>query len=348
MLAMAPRRRLAGVPGCLPGSAILAVSIVFAMVLAGAAGRARAEPVKLRFAQAYSALQSVFALPLLVAERQGFFVREGLAFSMLPVTGGGTDLVKALHNDTADIAHVAMPFLIQAALDGSDAVAIAAEFNNPIYSLLAKPEIETFADLRGRLIGVAAETGSITLSIRRLLRQHGLQREDFRSVFVDGTPARLTCLTVGDCDAVILGQPQDFTAVRRGFRLLGLSTDAVPAYVYTVSAVRRSWAAANKEALVRYVRALAGALAFIRDRAQREVIVRTLVDTTGLSEASARATLELYFEPDRGVLPIAGEIDIAGVEEVISLMAEGGVLKAPLPKPGQFVDLQYLNAAGIR
>lgn len=306
------------------------------------------EPVRLRFAQAFSALQSVFALPLLVAERQGFFVREGLEFSMVPVTGGGVELVAPLHDGRADISHVALPFLIQAALKGSDAVAIAAEFNNPVYTLVARPEIETYADLKGKLIGVAAETGSITLSIRKLLGMKGLKRDDFRTVFVDGTPSRLSCLMAGDCDAVILGQPQDFTAIRRGYRMLGNSTEAVPEYVYTVSAVSRAWAANNKDALVRYVRALANAFRFIRDPLRREDVIRTLVDTSGLSEASARMTLELFFEPERGVLPMAGEINLEGVRQVIALMGEGGVLAAPLPKAEQFVDRQYLEAAGIQ
>ena len=67
--------------------------------------------------------------------------------------------------------------MIQAALKGSDAVAIAAEFNNPIYSLVAKPEIKSYADLKGKLLGMAAETGSITISIRKLMAMNGLQRE---------------------------------------------------------------------------------------------------------------------------------------------------------------------------
>ena len=91
-------------------------------------------------------------------------------------------------------------------------MAIAAEFNNPVYSLVAKPENKSYADLKGKLIGVAAGSGSITLSIRKLLAMNGLGREDFRTRFVDGTPERLTCLTIGDCDAVPVGQPQDFVA----------------------------------------------------------------------------------------------------------------------------------------
>lgn len=120
---------------------------------------ALSQGITLRYAQAYSALQSIFALPVFVAEREGYFVREGLNYSMLPVAGGGERLIAALHDGSADICHVATPFLIQAALKGSDAVAIAAEFNNPVYSLVAKPEIRTYADLKGKLLDVAAENG---------------------------------------------------------------------------------------------------------------------------------------------------------------------------------------------
>ena len=303
--------------------------------------------ITLRYAQAYSALQSIYALPLLVAEREGYFIREGLNFSMLPVPGGGEKLIAALHDGTADICHVATPFLIQAVLKGSDAVAIAAEFNNPVYSLVAKPENKSYADLKGKLIGVAAENGSITISIRKLLALNGLRRQDFRTRFVDGTPARLTCLTDGDCDAVPLGQPQDFVAMRRGNRLLGFSTDAVPEYLYTVTAARRTWAVANKDALVRYVRALSSAFKYIRDPANRENVVKTIVETTGFAEGNAQLTLGLYFEPDRGVLPKLGEINLKGMQQTIALMGEGGILKTPLPPAEQFVDLQYLHAAGI-
>src|SRR5262249_53323064 len=276
----------------------------------GAAGQG----ITLRYAQAYSALRSIFAVPLLVAEREGFFLREGLNFSMLPVPGGGEKLVAALHDGTAAIWHVATPFLVEAVLKGYDAVAIAAEFNNPVYSLVAKPENKTYADLKGKLLGVAAENGSITIAIRKLLALNGLGKEDFRARFVDGTPDRLACLTAGDCDAVPLGQPQDFVAMRRGYRLLGLSTDAVPEYLHTVTAERGSWAAANKDTVVRYVRALSSAFRFIRDPAKRGDVVKTIVETTGFAEANAKLTLALYFEPERGILPKLGEINLKGME----------------------------------
>jgi ABC-type nitrate/sulfonate/bicarbonate transport system substrate-binding protein len=322
--------------------------VLSTLLFFGLTWMAAAEPITLRYGQAYSALRSIFALPLLVAEREGYFAREGLNFVTVPIPGGGEKLVEALHDGTADISHVATPFLIQAALKGSDAVAIASEFNNPIYSLIAKPEIKSYADVKGKLLGMAAETGSITISIRKLLSMHGVAPTDYQSKFVDGTPERLSCLTAGDCYAVPLGQPQDFVAMRQGYRQLGISTEAVPEFVYTVTAARRSWANANQDALVRYVRALGTAFRFIRDPAKRDQVARTIVETTGFAEANARLTLSLYFEPERHVLPIAGEIDPKGLATAIAFMSDAGVLKPPLPAPERFVDLRYLQAAGVK
>jgi NitT/TauT family transport system substrate-binding protein len=176
---------------------------------------------------------------------------------------------------------------------------------------------------------------------------HGLHRRDFRTRFVDGTPDRLICVTAGDCDAVPLGQPQDFAAMRQGYRLLGLSTEAVPEFVYTVTAARRSWASRNKDTVVRYVRALAAAFDFIHNPGNRSAVIKTIMDTTGFAKANAELTLALYAEPGRRVLPRRGEIDMKGMARAISFLGEAGILKAPLPPAARFVDLQYLKAVGV-
>jgi ABC-type nitrate/sulfonate/bicarbonate transport system substrate-binding protein len=310
---------------------------------------ASAQTIPLRYGQAYSAMRSIFSLPVSVAEREGFFRREGLNFRVVvPIPGGSDKMIDALHDDTCDVTHVATPFLIRAALAGSDAVAVAAEFNNPIYSLVARPEIKTYGDLKGKLLGLADEAGTITISTRKLLSLHGLRDGDFRVKTIEGTPARLTCLRRGECVAVPLGQPQDLLALHEGYRLLGLSTEAVPEFLYTVTAARRSWAEANKDAVVRYVRALASSFKFIRDPANRKAVVKTIVETTGSSEAIAAQTLALYFEPERKVLPRQGELNLNGLTQVIAFMGEAGTIKAPLPAAKQFADLQYLQAAGIQ
>jgi ABC-type nitrate/sulfonate/bicarbonate transport system substrate-binding protein len=108
------------------------------------------------------------------------------------------------------------------------------------------------------------------------------------------------------------------------------------------------WGEANKDALVRYVQGLASAFRFMRDPETRDELIKTIVDTTGSSEEIARQTVSLYFEPDRGVVPKQGELDLKGLGQVIQFMSETGNLQPPLPSPERFVDLQYLRAAGIQ
>jgi ABC-type nitrate/sulfonate/bicarbonate transport system substrate-binding protein len=308
---------------------------------------AGAEMLALRYGQAFSSAHSIFSLPVEIAQREGLFARAGLDVKVLiPIPGGSDKMIAALHDDEVDLTHVATPFLIRAALAGSDAVAVAAEFANPIYSLVAKPDIKRFEDLRGKVIGLADEAGTIAISMRKLLALHGLGHGDFGVKIIEGTPTRLNCLYRGACDAVVLGQPQDLQAIQQGYQLLGISNEAVPELLYTVTAVRRSWADAHKEAVTRYARGLAAAFAFIRDPANRAKVIKTIVETTGSPDTIAAQTLDLYFKPERGVLPRHAEIDPKGLEAVIGLMSEAGNLKPPIPAAGRFLDLQYLRAAG--
>ena len=94
--------------------------------------------------------------------------------------------------------------------------------------------------------------------------------------------------------------------------------------------------------------ALADACRFIRDPARRDDVTKAIVELTGASDEIARATLALYLEPDRGVVPKQAEIDLNGLAQVIVFMGEGGTIKPPLPSPAQFVDLNYLRAAGVK
>jgi ABC-type nitrate/sulfonate/bicarbonate transport system substrate-binding protein len=323
--------------------------LAVALCLLAFPAAARAEPIPLRYGQSFSTLRSIFSLPISIAEREGFFRREGLDFRVVvPIPGGSDKMIEALHQDVVDVTHVATPFLIRSALAGSDAVAIAAEFNNPVYSLVATPHIARFADLAGKLIGFADQGGTISASVRKLLALHGLREGDYRVKVIEGTPARFACLRRGECDAVPLGQPQDFSAVAEGYRLLGRSTEATPDFLYTVTAVRRSWASQNEDTLLRYVRALKSAFGFLREPANRNAVIKTVTDTTGASEAAAGQTLALYFEPERNVLPKAGEIALPALSQVVAMMAETGAIAPPLPDAARFVDLQYLRRAGIR
>jgi ABC-type nitrate/sulfonate/bicarbonate transport system substrate-binding protein len=309
---------------------------------------AHADPTALRFGQIPSTVHAVSSLYLYVAEKQGFFARENVAVETVQIPGGTGNMVAALDRGEVDVTQTATPYLIQAVLNGSPAVAIAGTTANPIYSLIAKPEIKDFADLKGKLIGLSLPVDTISISMRKLFALNGLGDADYRVKELVGTPVRAACLKSGECDAVPLGQPDDLIAVKDGFRRLGLSTEAVASFQFEVIAARRDFAQTHAPAIIGFVSALADAFRFIRDPAHRDAAANAIVALTGTSDDIARSTLALYLDPDRGVMPQHAEIDLGGLGQVIAFMGEGGTIKPPLPAPEKFVDLQYLRAAGAQ
>ena len=315
--------------------------LVFAHALA-------AQTTMLRYGQIPSTVKTISALQFTIAQRKGLFTREGIDLEIVLIEGGADNMMVALNKGAVEITRTATPYLIQSVLAGSEGVAIAGETLTPIYSLIAKPEIKTFGDLKGKVVGLSLAVDTISISTRKLMAKNGIKEADFKVKELVGTPARAACLRKGECDAVPLGQPEDLVLLKEGYQRLGVSTDAVPNFLFTVSAVKKSWGEKNRDALVRYVRGLASAFRFMRDPMTRDDVVRMAIDTTGSSEEIIRQTLALYFEPDRGVVPKQAELDVKGLGQVIQFMAEAGELKPPLPMPDRFVDLQYLKAAGLQ
>jgi ABC-type nitrate/sulfonate/bicarbonate transport system substrate-binding protein len=267
---------------------------------------------------------------------------------VVPIPGGTDRIVAALDKGEIDTGKNATPYLIQAVLKGSDAVAILSQTTNPVYSLIARPEIKSFADLKGKTVGLSTPGDTITLSALRLLAAKGIKPADFTAKVLVGTNARFDCVKSGECAAVPMGQPEDLDAIKAGYPRLGFTYEAGADLTFNVDMVRRSWGEKNKDAVVRFVRAFASSYEFMNDPKNRNEIVKFIVESSRLPEAVARDIFAPYLEPGKNVLPKRGELDMTAFNLVLSLMADAGVIPKPAPDADKFVDLQYLKAAGIQ
>jgi len=87
---------------------------------------------------------------------------------------------------------------------------------------------------------------------------------------------------------------------------------------------------------------------FMANRANRDEVIAMGTATTGAASDVVAEMYKLYYEPYIGALPKHGEISMAGISKTIELLGGSGELKNPLPLPGKFVDLQFLEAAGMQ
>jgi ABC-type nitrate/sulfonate/bicarbonate transport system substrate-binding protein len=306
------------------------------------------ELITLRYGQNAASAGSLSSLPLTVAERKGFLVREGINLEVVPILGGTDRIVAALDKGEIDTGKNATPYLIQAVLKGSDAVAIVAQTANPVYSLIARPEIKNFADLKGKVLGLSTPGDTITLSSVRLLAHRDVKASDFTAKAVVGTGARFDCLKSGECVAVPMGQPEDISAIKQGYRRLGYTYEAGADLIFNVDMTRRAWGEKNKETLRHFVRALATAYEFMNNPKNRAEVTSVVKDLLKVPEEIATEIFAHYMEPEKNVLPKRGELSIKAINQVLALMAEAGVVPTPVPPAERFVELQYLRAAGIR
>ena len=297
--------------------------------------------------------RNINALAQTVAERQGFFVREGLNFQAVRFVATGdrpTDRSALVASrDTFDMARMQLSVLMEpeGRFKGTNYVAVSSVVNNPAYFMVARPDIKSFADLRGKTLTEPGPNDPITLSGRKLLEMHGLKEGDVEIKSIAGSAPRVECLKSGACAAGSLSQPSVFAAFDAGFHTLAMHIETGP-LLYVVDIVDRSWAEAHSEIIVRYIRATAAAMHFIHDPRNLDEVVNAAIEITHQPENRAREMLAYFQDSRNDVLPKQGEINIAAVKSTIALFGEYGILKAPLPPPERFVDLRYAQMAGIQ
>jgi ABC-type nitrate/sulfonate/bicarbonate transport system substrate-binding protein len=331
-------------------------SVIFSLAATAAgalatAGAATAQTYTLRYA--VDTERNINALAQTVAERQGFFSREGINLQPVRFVATGdrpTDRTALVASrDSFDMARMQLSVLMEpeGRFKGTNYVAVSAVVNNPAYFMVAGPDIKTFADLKGKTLTEPAPTDPITLTARKLMEMHGLKDGDVDIKHIAGSQARVDCLKSGACAAGSLSQPSVFAAFDAGFHTLAMHIETGP-LLYVVDIVDRSWAEAHGEVIVRYIRATAAAMRFIHDPRNLDEVTKAAIEITHQPESRTREMLSYFWDAKNDVLPKQGEIDLTAVKTTIALFGQFGVLKAPLPPPERYVDLRYAQMAGIQ
>jgi ABC-type nitrate/sulfonate/bicarbonate transport system substrate-binding protein len=331
---------------------VVFIGVLAAMAVAfGGSGVAAAQPYTLRYA--VDTERNINELSQRVAVRQGFFAREGINLEIhrFVATGNRESDRTALVGSRNDVDMVRMQLSAlmepEGRFKGMSYVAVEAVVNNPVYFLVARPEIRSFADLKGKTLTLPSPTDPISLTAHKLMEMRGLKPGDVKIKDIAGSGPRVACLASGECAAASLSQPPVFAAFDAGAHTLGMHIET-GRLLYVIEMVDRAWAEAHGDVIVRYIRATAAANRFIQDKANREEVVKAAMEVTAQPENRAREMLDYFWDARNDVLPREGEIDLAKVNALIALFGQYGILKPPLPAPERFVDLRYLKLAGIQ
>ena len=168
----------------------------------------RAGPPKVVIALASKS--SLSYLPLLLAERLGYFAAEAVEVEFLEL-GSGPRALQAVRDGLADVVGESYEQTI--ALQGQSqffrAFVLMARAPQVALGVSNRtlPRFRSVQDLRGRRIGVAAPGSSSDTLVRLVLAQAGLSPDTVQLVELAAPNVALTALLAGEVDAISYPEP---------------------------------------------------------------------------------------------------------------------------------------------
>jgi ABC-type nitrate/sulfonate/bicarbonate transport system substrate-binding protein len=205
---------------------------------------------------------------------------------------------------------------------GAPIVAWVGGTSGPI-SLVARGDLPTIADLRGREIAVDAVASGFVSVLRKILRGAALEDDDIDLVPIGATNLRYQALREGRVAATMLTLPWSLLAEESGCRPLADQRDVLPRLQGSCAASLDPWLADQPGVADAYLRALVAALtwAYIPGH---EASVRALIAARySIDERHAETVRRVLLDPVAGWPPSA-YIDPEGMELVCRLRTENG------------------------
>lgn len=162
--------------------------------------------------------RGLFEFPVVVAMRKGFYKDEGIDVDKVQMQPAIA--VKALVSGDVDYL-LAWGSALRAAVTGVSIKAVVGIAGRPLHVLVARPEIKSPKDLKGKIIGVDSIAGTVDYLSRVAVRHFGFEPDRDVKIIVTGeSPTRLAALRSGSIDATPIDVAFAVKAEEEGFRRL--------------------------------------------------------------------------------------------------------------------------------
>lgn len=216
----------------------------------------------------YSSRSYAF-LPAQVSAARGFFKDENLEPLLIQMRSQVTvpALISGEVNYTLSFGNI-----VGSAMQGLPFKILAVLTDKPLHSIVARPEIKTIADLRGKKIGTQRIGGSDHLAAEAILQAKGLDLKDVQFVTLGGDePVRVEMLKKGLVDAVCSVPPGPARLAREGYNILGGPKDLKVGNPVSAVALTDQRLKTHRDEAKKVLRAILRGLRFLHERREETI-----------------------------------------------------------------------------
>jgi len=226
--------------------------------------------------------------------------------------------------------------LLEAGLNGERVVYIAGIANRVVLSIFAKPEIQSLADLRDKVVS-ALSPGSISDHLARILFQEAglVPGQDVKMLYLKTGPEILAALTSGVIDAGIISAPVTLKARQAGFKeIVNVPERNIP-MIHAGLATTRDFVKEHRDRVRGF---LQGYIEAVRYAATNPKETKQIIGT--FTKTNNQEDLEETYHTFIKVWERIPYVSTAGVQSVLNFTRHSGAKAA---KPEQFIDNSVLS-----
>ena len=271
-----------------------------------------------------------------VAQEEGLFRKNGLEVELVHIASTSRAIQTMLAGELA-YTYMDGRNSVQAALKGADVVILAGVANRLVFSFMARPEIKSFNDLKGKKIGITrlgSSTHSVTLWV---MNRVGLKPEEYQMLQLVDVPNIFTAIVAGQIEAGALSPPTNFRARKTGLTELMDLTKEGPEYVSVAIGSTRSFVKANEEMTRRFIRGYSEGVSFLK--ANKAAGIRAIQKYARIKDIEI---LDATYGEARSYIETVPYVTRKGLDTIIGELVPTEP-KAKQAKFDDFVDPRFVN-----
>lgn len=284
-------------------------------------------------------------LPLFAAMEKGYFAQRGLTIEVQN-TPNSDQQRAGLAAGKFEIAHAAVDNAVAMIEAGNNALIVCGG-DAGMNDFMVRNEINSIADLRGKLLAVDAPNTAYALAAKKILKLHGLlENRDYSVKLAGGTGPRAAAMVADpQLAAGMINPPFSFSVLDKGLKSLGTQFDLLGPYQATGAFVMRPWAAQHAGVLTHYLAAYISGQRYVMNPANRAEMVALLVTRFKLTQQVADGTYDALVKPGSGLAPDA-RFNQDGFKTVLAIRSEmEGMWGGVPPAPDKYLDLSCYDEA---
>ena len=208
-----------------------------------------------------------------VAEDKGLFRKHGIDVEVIVVGGGGARVVSSLVAGDLHFSVGGGEGSVRSQIRGADTVIAASSLSKGLQRIMARPEIKSYQELKGRRIGITQYGSAAHLVLILMLQKWNMRTDQVQILQVGSSPAMLASLDKGGIDAAVLTLPTFFVAEDRGYRIVGDPITMDIFYLQNTLESTRGFLRKNRDGAVRFMRGYIEGIAYFKNNKKESLDV---------------------------------------------------------------------------